>query len=140
MWVHTLVVKVCNKYSHVYILLFKHILEFLYWEKNSCGYGSTSSQRRVWIKNASLFLTTHMKVFAPTNKDLEHLGFIVLPRSSIYLKFCMDSTPCLFLITWHTPSWFFPCMLMTRVSHSTASCYGVFKMKTPRMQIHLWIM
>ncbi len=42
-------------------------------------------------------------------------------------KFCMHSSPRLFSVTWHTPSWFLPCMLLTKVSHFKALCCGVSK-------------
>jgi hypothetical protein len=70
-----------------------------------------------------------MNIFAPINKSLGHLTFLVLPRSSFYFKFYIHSPPWLFPIIWHTPFWFLSCMLLIRVSHSKASCCGALKWK-----------
>ncbi len=48
---------------------------------------------------------------------------------SFYFKFGINSSPCFFSVTWHTPSWFLPCMLLTRVAHSKALCCGVWKQR-----------
>ncbi len=79
-----------------------------YWEGISCGCGSTFGEGRTYIKNASPLVATFMKAIASINKSLGHLGLLVPSTSSFCFKLSM---------------------LLIRVSHSRASCYGVSKWK-----------
>ncbi len=76
-----------------------------------------------------MLLATFMKTLVLTSKGLGYLGLLVHLKSSFCFKFCMHSSLCLFLLTWHTPSWFLTCMLLTKVSRSKASCCDVSKCK-----------
>ncbi len=53
-------------------------------------------------------MATFMKAFAPTNKSLGHLSLLIPSRSSLCSKFCI---------------------LLRRILHSKALCYGVSKWK-----------
>jgi hypothetical protein len=89
-----------------HISLFKHILEFLVLGRNFMWTWPSFGEGRTQIKNAFPFVTTFMKAFALTNNGLGHLGHLVPSRFSFYFKFSM---------------------LLTKVSHSKALCYGVSK-------------
>ncbi len=114
--------------QNVHIPLLKHIFEFLalgrnlMWTWLNMWWGENINKK--WI---SFFMAAFMKAFAPTNKDLGHLGLFLPPRFPCCSKFCMHSSPCLFLVTWHTFFWFLPCMFLTKVWHSKALCCDVSK-------------
>jgi len=109
----------------VCIFFLKHILEFFILGRNLMWTWLNIYWRNNINKKCISFLGSLHKSFCFKKQMLRAPRPFCTTEVSFCFKFCMHSSPCLFSVTWHTPSWFLLCLFLTRVSHSMASCFGV---------------